>query len=100
MLTVAFCRGDYSLLKQGMQDKVHQLYRGKVIPAMNEVFETAISAGAYGAFLSGSGPALAAFCNGKDALNVQKAMVERWKKESILVKSHVLDFDTKGVLEI
>ncbi|OEG71440.1 hypothetical protein ATZ36_15085 [Candidatus Endomicrobiellum trichonymphae] len=100
MLTVAFCRGDYSLLKQGMQDKVHQLYRGKVIPAMNEVFETAISAGAYGAFLSGSGPALAAFCNGKDALNVQKAMVKRWKKESILVKSHVLDFDTKGVLEI
>ncbi|OEG71833.1 hypothetical protein ATZ36_12440 [Candidatus Endomicrobiellum trichonymphae] len=100
MLTVAFCRGDYSLLKQGMQDKVHQLYRGKMIPAMNEVFETAISAGAYGAFLSGSGPAIAAFCNEKEALNVQKAMVKRWKKESISVKSHILDFDTKGVLEI
>ncbi|GHT07734.1 homoserine kinase [Endomicrobiia bacterium] len=100
MLTAAFCRGDYSLLKQGMQDKVHQLYRGKMIPAMDEVFEAAISAGAYGAFLSGSGPALAAFCKEEDGLNVQKAMVKRWEKENISIKSHILDFDTKGVLEV
>jgi hypothetical protein len=33
-----------------------------------------------------SEPELAAFCNGKDALNVQKAMMKRWKKESISVK--------------
>jgi homoserine kinase len=47
-----------------------------------------------------AGPELAAFCNGKDVLNVQKAMMKRWKEESISVKSHIKDFDTKGTLEI
>ncbi|MDR3092320.1 MAG: hypothetical protein LBU33_00210, partial [Endomicrobium sp.] len=100
MLTAAFCNGDYLLLKQGMQDKIHQPYREKMIPAMNEVFKAAISAGAYGAFLSGSGPTLAAFCAEKVAIDVQKAMVERWEKENISAKSHILDFDTKGIFKI
>ncbi|MCA6085066.1 homoserine kinase [Candidatus Endomicrobiellum agilis] len=100
MLTAAFCSGDYLLLKQGMRDKIHQPYREKMIPAMNEVFEAAVSAGAYGAFLSGSGPTLAAFCAEKVAIDVQKAMVERWEKENISAKAHILDFDTKGIFKI
>ena len=100
ILTAAFCSGDYLLLKQGMQDKIHQPYRGKMIPAMNDVFEAAITAGAYGAFLSGSGPTLAAFCDKKVAADVQKAMVERWEEENISAKSYILNFDTKGVFKI
>ncbi|MDR1926647.1 MAG: homoserine kinase [Endomicrobium sp.] len=100
LLTTAFCRADYSLLRQGTQDKVHQLYRGKIIPAMSEVLEAAISEGAYGAFLSGSGPALAALCDTKNAIIVQKTMIKKWKSKNISVKSYILDFDDKGVLRI
>ena len=96
LLTAAFCFGDYSLLKKGMQDKIHQPYRCKMIPAMNEVMQAALDAGAYGSYLSGSGPAIAAFCEKKKAYEVQKAMAKVWKKESVGVKSFILDFDKKG----
>jgi homoserine kinase len=84
----------------GMQDKAHQPYRSKMIPAMDEVLEVALSAGAYGACLSGSGPTLAAFCNSKDAIDVQKSMIKRWKKDSVRAKAYVLDFDLKGATVI
>jgi homoserine kinase len=100
LLTAAFCCSDFVLLKTGMQDKVHQPYRGKMIPAMDEVFEAALSAGAYGACLSGSGPTLAAFCSAKDAITVQKSMIKRWKKDSVRAKTYILDFDAKGAITL
>jgi hypothetical protein len=39
----------------------------------------AIFAGTYGVFLSVSGPAVAVFYNGGNALNVQKTMMKRGK---------------------
>jgi homoserine kinase len=100
ILTAAFCCQDYLLLKQAMQDKVHQPYREKMIPSMNEVIEAALEAGAYGACLSGSGPTLAAFCDKKDMLDVQKAMIKRWKKEGVTTESYILDFDVQGISKI
>jgi homoserine kinase len=100
LLTAAFCCSDFVLLKTGMQDKVHQPYRGKMIPAMDEVFEAALSAGAYGACLSGSGPTLVAFCSAKDAINVQKSMIKRWKKDSVHAKAYISDFDAKGAITV
>jgi homoserine kinase len=99
VLTAALCCGDYSLLKIGMQDRVHQPYRGKMIPSMNEVIQAALDAGAYGAYLSGSGPAIAAFCENKKAQEVGKAMIKVWKKESVCAKSFILDFDKKGTIK-
>jgi len=96
ILAAAFCTKDWSLLKDGMQDKIHQPYRGKMIPAMDEVFKAALDAGACGAYLSGSGPTLAAFCDGKKCEDVKKAMVKTWKKESVSVKTFILDFDKQG----
>jgi homoserine kinase len=100
LLTASFCCSDFSLLKMGMQDKVHQPYRGKMIPAMDEVLESALYAGAYGACLSGSGPTLAAFCNAKDVVNVQKSMIKKWKKNNIHADAYVLNFDVKGIVVI
>jgi homoserine kinase len=100
LLTTAFCCADYSLLRQAMQDKLHQPYRCKMIPAMNEVLQAALDAKAFGAFLSGSGPTLAALCTGKEAGNVQKAMKNVWKRENVSVKNYILDFDIKGAVII
>ncbi|MDR2395238.1 MAG: homoserine kinase [Endomicrobium sp.] len=98
LLTAAFCCADYSLLKQATQDRLHQPYRGKMIPTMNKVLQAALGAKSFGAFLSGSGPTLAAFCSKKDAVNVQNTMGNAWKKESVSVKSYILDFDVKGAM--
>jgi homoserine kinase len=100
LLTAAFCCSNFALLNMGMQDKVHQPYRSKMIPAMDEVLEVALSAGAYGACLSGSGPTLAAFCSAKDAVNVQKSMIKKWKRNSIRANAYLLDFDAKGAVAI
>jgi homoserine kinase len=100
LLTAAFCCSDFALLKMGMQDKAHQPYRSKMIPAMDEVLEAALSAGAYGACLSGAGPTLVAFCSAKDAVNVQKSMIKRWKRDSVRTNAYVLDFDAKGAVVI
>jgi homoserine kinase len=96
-LTAAFCMKDYSILKKAMQDKIHQPYRSKMIPAMNEVLKASVDAGAEGAFLSGSGPTIAAFCLLKNTERVGKYMVKTWRKESVFAKYFVLDFDSKGV---
>jgi homoserine kinase len=98
LLTAAFCCADYSLLKQGTQDRLHQPYRGKMIPTMNEVLQAALDAKSFGAFLSGSGPTLAALCSKKDDVNVENAMKTAWEKESVSVKSYILDFDIKGAM--
>lgn len=100
LLTAAFCTGDYSLLKKGMQDKIHQPYRGKMIPAMNDVLKAAVDAGAYGAYLSGSGPTIAALADNKDVEKIRKAMVQVWKKERVSVKAYILDFDKNGAMKI
>jgi homoserine kinase len=96
-LTAAFCCSDFTLFKIGMQDKLHQPYRGKMIPSMDKVLEAALSAGAYGAYLSGSGPTLAAFCKAKYALDIQKNMVKIWKKDGVCAKTYELDFDINGI---
>ncbi|MDR0956494.1 MAG: homoserine kinase [Endomicrobium sp.] len=100
LLTAAFYRADYSLLSHAMQDKIHQPYRGKMIPVMNEVLNAAIVAGAYGAYLSGSGPTLAALCDKKNIKKVSKAMTKRWEKENISTRTYIADFNRNGVLKI
>jgi homoserine kinase len=59
-LTTALIWGRWELIGPAMQDRLHQLYRVALIPAMNLVIDAAVEAGAYGAALSGGGPAIVA----------------------------------------
>ncbi|MDD5101466.1 MAG: homoserine kinase [Endomicrobiaceae bacterium] len=97
LLTKAFCTNDFKLLEQAMQDRIHQPYRAKLIPVMQELISAATKAGAYGACLSGSGPSMVAFCSFKKAKDVSKVMANIWKKETVPVKQFILDFDSDGV---
>jgi len=62
ILVAAFATFEYSYLGIGMQDRLHQPYRGRLIPALDAVFDGAMQAGASGVALSGSGPSVVAFC--------------------------------------
>ncbi len=98
LLTKAFCNNDFELLQEAMQDKLHQPYRAKLIPVMQELISSALENGAYGACLSGSGPSMVAFCSKNKAQNVSKCMAKVWKKETVPTKIFILDFDKNGAI--
>lgn len=57
----ALYSGDYSLLRVALDDRLHQPYRKGLIQNFDRVVQAALSAGAYGACLSGAGPTILAF---------------------------------------
>lgn len=98
LLTKAFCTNDFKLLKEAMQDRIHQPYRAKLIPVMQELIDSTVKVGAYGACLSGSGPSMVAFCDSNKAKDVAKVMTKIWKKETVPTKTFILDFDKDGAI--
>ena len=60
LLVTGFMTGDWDLVGQAMQDRVHQPYRQSLIPGLNEVLAAARQQGALGAALSGAGPTVLA----------------------------------------
>jgi homoserine kinase len=59
-ITAAFVSRDYRMLKGNFRDAFHQPFRAKLVPYLPRVIAAAENAGALGAFLSGSGSAIAA----------------------------------------
>ncbi len=59
-LTAAFASREYQSLHGAFVDHLHQPFRKKLIPFLDEVIAGAESAGALGAFLSGSGSTICA----------------------------------------
>ena len=59
-LTAAFASRDYETMRGAFSDNLHQPFRAKLIHFLPRVIEAAERAGALGAFLSGSGSAIAA----------------------------------------
>ena len=59
-IVAAFATGDYERLRGAFRDGLHQQYRRKLIPFLDDVIASAENAGALGAFLSGSGSSICA----------------------------------------
>jgi homoserine kinase len=60
----ALTQGRYDLLRLATQDHLHQPYRKALIAGFDSILSSALTAGAYGAFLSGAGSSLAAIADG------------------------------------
>jgi homoserine kinase len=59
-IVAAFASGDYKNLRGAFRDGLHQPYRKRLVPFLNNVIASAEGAGALGAFLSGSGSSICA----------------------------------------
>jgi homoserine kinase len=59
-ITAAFASREYEKLRGAFVDRLHQPFRKKLIPFLDKVIAAAESAGALGAFLSGSGSTICA----------------------------------------
>ncbi|HRE02960.1 MAG TPA: hypothetical protein PLV68_16795, partial [Ilumatobacteraceae bacterium] len=62
LLVAALAAGDPSELAHATADRLHQPVRFAAAPASHEAYQAAIAAGAWCAWLSGSGPTVAAMC--------------------------------------
>jgi homoserine kinase len=63
-ITAAFASRDYEKMRGAFSDNLHQPFRAKLIRFLPRVIAAAERAGALGAFLSGSGSAIAAVTSG------------------------------------
>lgn len=95
LVLLALQRGDYDLLAQAMDDRLHQPYRARLIPGMEEVFAAARAAGAAGVALSGAGPSLIAFAE-RDHERIGEAMQRAWEAQGVQARALVLEVEHQG----
>ena len=93
----ALVTGRFELLREALEDRLHQPYRAPLIPGLWEVIAAARQAGAYGAALSGSGPSVVAFV-GEGADAVGKAMVSAFAAAGVEARTLSLPVDLEGTV--
>lgn len=98
LLVDAIISEEYDLLSIATQDRIHQNQRASLIPGMPEALKEALSAGAYGAALSGSGPTLLAFCPEGTEQDVAAKMIEALSAKYLQSRSITLEVDPEGAV--
>ncbi len=96
LLIEAFIREDYSLIKEGMRDALHQNQRAILLPGLLETIESALQAGAYGAALSGSGPTLIALIKERSEKEVSQSMITKLEQYGVTAQAIALEIDASG----
>ena len=76
LLVAALTTGDTDLLDEATQDRLHQDVRLSSLPKTADALDAARGAGAWCAWLSGSGPTMAALCEPAVAQRVADALPE------------------------
>jgi len=72
-LITALIWGRWDRIAPAMRDRLHQPYRARLIPALDDLIAAALDAGAYGAALSGGGPSVVSFVPAERAADVAAA---------------------------
>jgi homoserine kinase len=78
-----------------MRDRIHQPYRAKLIPGLEEILALEIK-GLLGVALSGAGPTVFAFVDPKRSAEIGTALTATFKKHGVEAAAHLLDIDTAG----
>jgi homoserine kinase len=74
MFVVACATGDIERLRSATEDRLHQAPRLAKVPSSAEALRTAVEAGAWAAWLSGSGPTVATMCDDDAVADVVAAL--------------------------
>lgn len=96
LLVEAFIHEEYELLKEGMQDRIHQTQRANLVPGLPETLKAALAAGAYGSALSGSGPTVLALVPQEKAAAISQAMLDSFSAHGLRAKAYELSVDSEG----
>ncbi len=66
LLLSVLSNGRFDLIKYAIKDRIHQPYRGDLIPGYHEIMEECESLGCLGTYLSGAGPTIMTLHDGKN----------------------------------
>lgn len=88
LLVAAFTSQKLESLRVATQDKLHQLPRQALFPAMGTIFDAALSAGALGVFLSGGGSTILALTQ-SEGMAIAEAMARAASQAEIGGKARV-----------
>jgi len=91
LLVAAITSGSADLLATATQDRLHQDVRLRAAPSSRAAIDAALAAGAWAAWLSGSGPSVAAWCAADRAATVAASLPPPGR-------SRVVDIDTQGAV--
>lgn len=86
---------NYGNIRTAVDDRLHQKFRKKLIPHIDDVFEYAYRSGALGVYLSGAGPTVVAMVKADDT-KFEKQMQEYLRKQLKNWQLHMLDADNVG----
>ena len=102
LLTSALFSNRLDLLEIATEDKIHQDYRAKFIPNLNELFKETKKAGAYSTTISGAGSSILALVKDDKKIieKVSKAMHSSFKKKNVESVIKVLNIPPKGLIII
>lgn len=95
LLLSALQTGRYELIGDAMQDRLHQPYRQALFPAMPDIIDAAVAAGAHGASLSGGGSSLIALASSRFH-EVLQAMQEAARSAGVTGTGLILRADQNG----
>jgi homoserine kinase len=89
MVVEALRRGDFELLSQAMEDRLHQPYRTPSIPGYEAARAAALQAGAAAVALSGAGPGVIAFAP-HGLTSISEAMAQAFLSHGLAAERFVL----------
>lgn len=72
LLVTAMVTGQDELIKVGLEDKLHQPYRGDLIPGFSNIIDTVNDFGVLGSYLSGAGPSIMCIAKEDDKYAIKK----------------------------
>jgi len=95
LLISALVKKDFDLLREAVEDRLHQPFRGKLLHGFDTFKEEAYKMGADAVFISGSGSTIGIFTR-KNADEIGRFGVEMYKKLGIAARYKVLEADEEG----
>jgi homoserine kinase len=97
MLVHAIHTQDSELMKLAMQDKLHQPYRVRFVPGLEDVMEELKTFdNVLGVALSGAGPSILVISSGNNLDKIRELIKTTWEKYSVKADINTFQIDTAG----
>ena len=95
LIVGALTTGNWPLLREAMNDRIHQPYRASLIPGFAEILALR-TPGMFGVALSGAGPTIFALADPARADEVGWNITAVFEKHGVKAQPHVVNIDTDG----
>ena len=93
---VACAENNLDLVAKTLKDVIIEPQRKGAVPCFDAVKEAAMSAGAFGCSLSGSGPSIFALCRSRDARSMATEMEQACRQQGITCQSWISSMSAPG----